>query len=120
MIFTNTLNTGNIAVEYTKNIDTSSEERSHYCITDSDVMVLTDYAIKVENHYSNKAGSYKPMDMEWAKDGLDGQLYMVQARPETVSSQKKGNILEIYHLKERSAVLLRGRAVGTKIGAGKA
>ncbi|WP_297456886.1 phosphoenolpyruvate synthase [Ferrovum sp.] len=120
MIFTDILNTGNIAVEYTRNIDTSSEERNRYCITDSDVMVLTDYAIKVENHYSRKAGLYKPMDMEWAKDGLDGLLYLVQARPETVSSQKKGTVLEIYHLRERSTVLLRGRAVGTKIGAGKA
>ena len=120
MIFTDILNTGNIAVEYTRNIDTSSEERNRYCITDSDVMVLTDYAIKVEDHYSRKAGQYKPMDMEWAKDGLDGLLYLVQARPETVSSQKKGTVLEIYHLRERSTVLLRGRAVGTKIGAGKA
>jgi len=120
MIFTDTLNSGNIAVEYTGNIDTSSEERNHFCISDADVMVLADYAIKVENHYSQKAGFYKPMDMEWAKDGMDGQLYMVQARPETVASQKKGAILEIYHLRERSTVLLQGRAVGTKIGAGKA
>jgi pyruvate,water dikinase len=60
------------------------------------------------------------MDMEWAKDGIDGHLYMVQARPETVASQKKGTILEIYHLKGKSAVLLQGRAVGTKIGTGKA
>ncbi|NDU92539.1 MAG: phosphoenolpyruvate synthase [Ferrovum sp.] len=120
MIFTDTLNTGNIAEEYTNNIDASSEERNHFCISDADVMVLAGYAIKVENHYSKKAGAYKPMDMEWAKDGIDGKLYMVQARPETVASQRKGSILEIYHLKERSTVLLRGRAVGTKIGAGKA
>ena len=120
MIFTDTLNTGNIAVEYTENIDTCTEERNHYCIADADVMVLTDYALKIENHYSNKAGCYRPMDMEWAKDGTDGHLYMVQARPETVASQKKGTVLEIYHLKERSAVLLQGRAVGTRIGAGKA
>ena len=120
MIFTERLNTGNIAVEYTENIDTRSEERSRFCISDAEVMVLADYAIKVENHYSKKAGFYKPMDMEWAKDGIDGHLYMVQARPETVASQKKGAILEIYHLKQRSAVLLQGRAVGTKIGAGKA
>ncbi|RBH38916.1 phosphoenolpyruvate synthase, partial [Pseudomonas sp. MWU13-2860] len=60
------------------------------------------------------------MDMEWAKDGIDGQLYMVQARPETVESQKKGNLLEIYHLKQKSTVLLRGKAVGTRIGTGKA
>jgi pyruvate,water dikinase len=120
MVFTDTLNTGNIAVEYTENIDTPGEKRNRFCISDVDVMVLADYAIKVENHYSKQAGFYKPMDMEWAKDGIDGQLYMVQARPETVASQKKGAILEIYQLRERSAVLLQGRAVGTRIGAGKA
>jgi len=120
MIFTDTLSHGSIAVEYTKNIDVSDEERRRFCISDADVMVLADYAIKVEEHYSNKAGFYKPMDMEWAKDGIDGQLYMVQARPETVASQKRGTVLEIYHLKEKSRVLLEGRAVGTKIGAGKA
>ncbi len=119
MIFTEALNTDNIAVEYTRNIDTSEQERNHFCITDEDVMVLADYAIKVEAHYSRQAGFYKPMDMEWAKDGIDGQLYMVQARPETVSSKNKGTVLEIYHLKERSTVLFQGQAVGTRIGAGK-
>jgi pyruvate,water dikinase len=119
MIFSNTLSSGNIALEYTSNIDTSSEERSRFCITDADVMVLADYAIKIEDHYSKKAGFNKPMDIEWAKDGIDGQLYIVQARPETVASQKKGSILEIYHLKERSKVLLQGRAIGTGIGTGR-
>ncbi len=119
MVFADTLNIDNIAVEYTRNVDTSPEEQSRFCISDNDVMVLTDYATKVENHYSKKAGFTKPMDMEWAKDGIDGKLYMVQARPETVQSQKKGNILRIYHLKERSKILLQGRAVGTKIGAGR-
>ena len=119
MVFTDTLNTDNIAVEYTKNVDTTPKERSHFCITDEDVMTLAYYAIKVENHYSQKAGYHKPMDMEWAKDGEDGHLYMVQARPETVQSQKKGTVLEIYHLKEKSKVLVTGRAVGTKIGKGK-
>ena len=118
MVFTDTLNTGNIAQEYTANIDTPSEEQTRFCLSDADVMVLADYAIKVENHYSSNAGAYKPMDMEWAKDGIDGRLYMVQARPETVASQKKGNVLQIYHLKQRSPVLLRGKAVGTRIGAG--
>ncbi|HHJ38927.1 MAG: phosphoenolpyruvate synthase [Methylothermaceae bacteria B42] len=120
MIFTDTLNTDNIAVEYTRNIETTPAERGRFSITDDDVMVLADYAIKVENHYSRLAGFHKPMDMEWAKDGIDGLLYMVQARPETVASQKKDNILRIYHLKERSKILVQGRAVGTKIGAGKA
>ncbi|WP_456431193.1 phosphoenolpyruvate synthase [Nitratifractor sp.] len=119
MVFTDTLNTDNIAVEYTKNIPTTEEERSRFAITDDDVMVLADYAIKVEKHYSRKAGHEKPMDMEWAKDGEDGHLYMVQARPETVESQKKGTTLEIYRLKERGKVLVSGRAVGTKIGQGK-
>ena len=120
MIFTDTINLDNIAVEYTQNIPTTKGEQSHYCISDEDVMVLADYAIKVENHYSKKANMTKPMDMEWAKDGLDGNLYMVQARPETVQSQKKGNILEVYHLQEKGKVLVQGQAIGTKIGEGRA
>ena len=120
MIFTDTINLDNIAVEYTKNIPTTKEEQSHFCITDDDVMVLADYAIKVEKHYSEKAGYHKPMDMEWAKDGDDGHLYMVQARPETVQSQKHGNILEVYHMQEKGKVLVTGQAIGTKIGQGKA
>ena len=119
MVFTDVLSTGSIAAEYTKNIETTPTEREHFCISDEDVMILADYAIKVEHHYSKEAGYEKPMDMEWAKDGLDGHLYMVQARPETVESQKKGNILEMYRLKERGKVLVTGRAVGTKIGTGK-
>jgi pyruvate,water dikinase len=119
MIFTDTINLDNIAVEYTKNIPATEEEQTHFCITDEDAMVLAGYAIKVENHYSKKAGYNKPMDMEWAKDGLDGHIYMVQARPETVESQKKGNVLEIYHLKEKGKILVNGNAIGTKIGQGK-
>lgn len=119
MIFTDTLNTDSIAVEYTRNVDTSADEQSRFSISDDDVMVLADYAIKVENHYSKQRGQHKPMDMEWAKDGLDGHIYMVQARPETVESQKSGNVLKIYHLKSRSTVLTQGQAVGTGIGAGK-
>ncbi len=119
MIFTDTINTDNIAVEYTRNIDTVADERNRFCITDEDIMVLADYAIKVENHYSKQAGFHKPMDMEWAKDGLDGQIYMVQARPETVESQRKGNILRIYHLLSGAKILAQGRAVGTRIGAGR-
>jgi pyruvate,water dikinase len=119
MIFTDNLNTHNISVEYTKNIKTSNDERTHFCITDDDVMLLADYAIKIENHYSQKAGFYKPMDMEWAKDGIDGKLYIVQARPETVSSHTNSTTLEVYHLKESAHVIAKGQAVGTRIGAGK-
>ncbi|OCX71519.1 phosphoenolpyruvate synthase [Acidithiobacillus thiooxidans] len=99
----------------TRNVPTSQNEREHFCLTDSDVLTLADYAVKVEAHYSQKVGESRPMDMEWAKDGLDGHLYMVQARPETVSSQKKGQVLEEYLLKTRGQVLATGRAVGAKI-----
>jgi pyruvate,water dikinase len=119
MIFTKEANVSNMAVEYTKNINTTEDEQKRFCISDEDVMVLADYAIKVENHYSQKAGFNKPMDMEWAKDGSDGHLYMVQARPETVESQQSGSVLRLYHLKEHGEVLTTGRAVGTKIGTGK-
>ena len=119
MVFTKEANVSNMAVEYTKNVETTPDERKHFVISDEDVMVLADYAIKVENHYSQKAGYHKPMDMEWAKDGEDGHLYMVQARPETVESQKKGSVLKLYRLKGKGKVLATGRAVGTKIGAGK-
>jgi len=119
MVFANTLNTDSIAVEYTENVDTSSAEREKFCITDEDVMLLADYAIKIENHYSKNVVTNKPMDMEWAKDGVDDQIYIVQARPETVSSKKNAAILEMYHLNERASILLQGRAVGARIGAGK-
>jgi pyruvate,water dikinase len=119
MIFADEINRDNIAHEYTKIIDTPLKKQKQYCISDEDIMVLAEYAIKVETHYSQKSGRNMPMDMEWAKDGLDGQLYLVQARPETVESRKKENILEIYHLKEDSDILVSGRAVGMKIGSGK-
>lgn len=97
----------------TRNVPTSKAERERFCLSDEEVMILADYAIAVEDHY------LRPMDMEWAKDGLDGQLYLVQARPETVASQRSGAVLEEYHLTGTGRVLLEGRAVGTKIAVGK-
>ena len=104
----------------TRNVPVSQLDRQRFCLSDKDVLTLADYAIKVEKHYSQKAGVDRPMDMEWAKDGLDGHLYMVQARPETVESQKQGNILRQYHLKGDGEVLTAGYAVGTKIAIGRA
>ena len=106
--------------EATRNVPTPKADRQNFCISDEEVMTLADYAIKVEQHYSKKAGYDKPMDMEWAKDGLDGQIYMVQARPETVVSQQKGTFLEEYEMKGQGPVLATGRSVGTKIAVGKA
>ncbi len=104
----------------TRNIATSVEERNRYCISDADVLTLADYAIKIEQHYSSKAGLAKPMDMEWAKDGLDGKLYIVQARPETVVSQLNSMILEQYRLKQQAEPIITGHAVGSKIATGNA
>lgn len=106
--------------ESTRNIVTSEQERNRYCITDEDVLTLADYAIKIEKHYSNKAGQTKPMDIEWAKDGLDGKLYIVQARPETVVSQLHGVVLEQYSLNQQAEPLVTGHAVGSKIAVGNA
>jgi pyruvate,water dikinase len=106
--------------ELTRNIPTSSTERNAFCISDNDVLQLAELAIKIEAHYSNKAGHEKPMDMDWAKDGIDGQLYIVQARPETVASQQNEQILEQYHLNDGGVVLAHGHAVGTKIACGRA
>ena len=106
--------------EPTRNIVTSATERNHFCLTDQDVLTLADYAIKIEKHYSAKARQAKPMDMEWAKDGLDGILYIVQARPETVVSQLSGMILEQYVLKSQATPVVTGHSVGSKIATGNA
>ena len=107
------------AEEMIRNETTSPEEQQRFCLTDEEVLQLAEYAIKVEKHYTRQAGVRRPMDMEWAKDGIEGKLYMVQARPETVHSRKQGNILETYRLEEASTVLLEGQAVGRKIGSGR-
>jgi len=106
--------------EPTRNIVTSEQERQRFCISDEDVLTLADYAIKIEKHYSAKAGQPKPMDMEWAKDGLDGCLYIVQARPETVVSQLSGMVLEQYSLKTKTEPIVTGHSVGSKIATGTA
>ncbi|OAI03924.1 phosphoenolpyruvate synthase [Methylomonas methanica] len=97
-----------------RNVATSNYERRQFCIDDAEVLQLADYALKIERHYG------RPMDMEWAKDGLDGKLYIVQARPETVASQKVGNVLEQYQLKQVGEVIVKGHAVGSKIAVGQA
>ena len=119
MIFSKDLETANLAEQFTKNIPTPIEYKMKFCINDNEVLKLADWAIKIEEHYTNVRQTYTPMDMEWAKDGIDGELYMVQARPETVHSQENNSMLEIYKLKEKSKVILTGNAVGEKIGAGK-
>lgn len=104
----------------THNVDVPDDDRRRFCISDDDVLTLARYAVVIEDHYSKKAGKDMPMDIEWAKDGRTGELFIVQARPETVQSQKTGDILETYHLEEKGSVLITGRGVGEKIASGKA
>ncbi len=119
MVFSQTLEKANLAEQFTKNIKTPIEKRRKFAISDDEVLQLASWAMKIEEHYSKVRGNYTPMDMEWAKDGDDGKLYMVQARPETVHSQEKDTKFEIYRLLEKGKVILTGNAVGEKIGAGK-
>jgi pyruvate,water dikinase len=95
-----------------KTIEVPTEQRNRYSLTDADVEQLARYALIIESHYG------RPMDIEWGKDGTDGQLYILQARPETVKSQQKGQAEQRFTLKARGAVLAEGRAIGQKIGAG--
>ncbi|MFM9914243.1 MAG: phosphoenolpyruvate synthase [Rhizobacter sp.] len=93
-------------------VDTASEQRNRYSLTDADVTELAHYALIIERHYG------RPMDIEWGKDGGDGKLYILQARPETVKSQAEGKVEQRYRLKGTGTVLAEGRAIGQKIGTG--
>ncbi len=94
--------------------ETPAADRARFCISDADVHELARQALTIEQHYG------RPMDVEWAKDGLTGKLYIVQARPETVKSRARATQIERYQLRERGPVLTEGRAIGQKIGAGTA
>jgi len=102
----------------TRNEATSLVKQARFCLTDDEALTLGGYAIAIEDHYSARAGHPQPMDIEWAKDGVDGLLYIVQARPETVASQKSATMLETYALTGDGPVLVSGKAVGEKIGSG--
>ena len=104
----------------TRNVPTPAEDGERFCILDAEAIELAEFAVRIERHYSAKAGRVMPMDMEWAKDGLDGKLYMVQARPETVASRKAADLLEEYELEARGGTLATGRSVGAKIASGRA
>jgi pyruvate,water dikinase len=101
------------------NRPTPKADRARYCLSDADVLELADAAIKIEDHYSRKAGQWRPMDIEWAKDGPDGALYIVQARPETAASQRSATLLEEFTLEGGGTVKATGRAVGAKIASGR-
>lgn len=102
----------------TRTIPVPADDRERLCITDEDALILAQWAVTIEEHYSARHGRSTPMDLEWAKDGRTNQLFIVQARPETVQSQHKAGQVERWLLKEEGKLLLSGRAVGESIGAG--
>jgi pyruvate,water dikinase len=105
---------------FTRNVEVPEPDRRRFCLTDDEVLQLAGYAIIIEDYYSEKAGEDRPMDIEWAKDGISGEMFIVQARPETVQSAKEADVLETYYLEGRGTVLAAGKSVGQKIGQGKA
>ena len=102
-----------------KNVPVAPGDRAKLALTDDEVLELARWGCIVEDHYSAKRGAPAPMDLEWAKDGNTGELFIVQARPETVQSRKNPDVLETYRLGQRSAVLVSGRSVGEKIATGR-
>ena len=102
-----------------KNRPTPLHLRNRFALRDEEVLLLADWALKIEDHYSRKRGSPTPMDIEWAKDGPTGELFVLQARPETVHSQKTP-VLRVFRLLKRGEVLAEGLAVGEAIAAGRA
>lgn len=103
---------GETAANTVQTLEVEPIARNRFCITDDEVQELARIALIIEEHYG------RPMDIEWAKDGDDGQLYIVQARPETVRSRDTGNVIERYLLKETGKVLIEGRSIGHRIGSG--
>ncbi len=103
----------------TKNIPVSRSDREKFVLNDDDILTLSRWAVNVEDHYSKKHGQKTPMDMEWAKDGNTGELFLVQARPETVQSRREIAKFVEYRLKSKGKLLVKGHSVGNKIGKGK-
>ena len=103
-----------------KNVPVAADEAKRFALCDDDILQLAKWACEIEDHYSANRGSFCPMDMEWAKDGCTGELFIVQARPETVQSRRASNTLERYHLEGSGTKVLEGRSVGEKIASGPA
>ncbi len=102
-----------------KTLPVPPEERSRFALEDEDILTLARWGVLIEEHYVRKLGRESPMDIEWAKDGLSGRLFILQARPETVQSRRRADLLETYKLKRRGKILVRGRSVGGKIASGR-
>ncbi|MHA2646618.1 MAG: phosphoenolpyruvate synthase, partial [bacterium JZ-2024 1] len=103
----------------TRVVRTTLEERRRFSLTDDEVLQLARWGLMIEEHYSHRNGHWTPMDIEWAKDGISGTLFILQARPETVQARKDARLMETYRLKKTGKELARGLAIGSKIGVGQ-
>jgi len=104
----------------TRNVHVQRQERERFALSDDEVLELARYGVIIDQHYSKQAGKSMPMDIEWAKDGKTNELFILQARPETVQSILDAHFQETFHLKTRGNVLATGKSVGQKIAAGNA
>ncbi|MEM0230991.1 MAG: phosphoenolpyruvate synthase [Candidatus Woesearchaeota archaeon] len=104
----------------TRNVHVPIEDRERFCISDEEVLQLARAGCAIEDYYTAKKGRFTPMDIEWAKDGVSGKLFIVQARPETVVSRRDPNIVKKYVLKKKGKLIIEGTSVGDKIGSGVA
>ncbi len=112
--------TGDGEEQSIRNEEVPEEQRGRFCISDDEALELARFGVIIEEYYAERLGRDMPMDIEWAKDGETGQLFIVQARPETVQSQKAMDCLEIFHLEEKGELLISGTSVGEKIASGTA
>ncbi|CAK6692052.1 phosphoenolpyruvate synthase [Synechococcus sp. CCY9201] len=104
-----------------RNVDVPEAERDRFALTDAEVLTLSRWAVVIERHYSEQRGTPTPMDIEWAKDGLSGELFILQARPETVQSHRQEAVLRSWHLTPHDAEqICRGRAIGSSVSSGRA
>ena len=103
-----------------KEVATSEDERNSFTLSEDEVLTLARWGVEIEKHYTERSGHPMPMDIEWAKDGISGDLYIVQARPETVQSEKQGYEMAQYTLKEEGELITKGISIGTKIVSGRA
>jgi len=105
--------------ERTRNDPTPDDDRARFCLTDDEIVQLAGFAVAIEQHYSTLAGTPRPIDAEWAKDGPDGPLYVVQARPETVASRRQAGVFEVTELATRGTALVTGHAIGQHVATGR-
>jgi pyruvate, water dikinase len=103
----------------TRPVPVSAADRDRFVLDDDDILTLARWGCRIEEHYSTQHGKRMPMDIEWAKDGVSGELFVVQARPETIHSRKDPQVLERYHLEAQGRLLVEGRSVGSRIRSGR-